>query len=66
VNGVNTPVTFAGNEGYVGGDQVNVQRPATLAGSGMVPVQLTASCAQAQAWASPQKRCKRDSVELTG
>jgi uncharacterized protein (TIGR03437 family) len=43
VNGVNTPVIFAGNAGYARVDQVNVQLPATLAGSGTVAVQLTAS-----------------------
>lgn len=42
-NGVNAPVIFAGNEGYAGVDQVNVQLPATLAGSGTATVQLTAS-----------------------
>jgi len=58
VNGVNTPVIFAGNAGYVGVDQVNVQLPAALGGSGSVAVQITASCAQAQASASPQTRCR--------
>ncbi len=43
VNGVDTPVIFAGNAGYAGVDQVNVQLPATLAGSGTAAVQLTAS-----------------------
>jgi uncharacterized protein (TIGR03437 family) len=43
VNGVNTPVSYAGNSGYVGIDQVNVLLPASLAGSGTVALQLTAS-----------------------
>ncbi|HEV1286738.1 MAG TPA: hypothetical protein VNU44_15560 [Bryobacteraceae bacterium] len=43
VNGVSTPVLYAGNAGYSGVDQVNVLLPATLVGSGTVAVQLTAS-----------------------
>ena len=43
VNGVSTPVLYAGYGGYVGVDQVNVQLPASLAGSGTVALQLTAS-----------------------
>jgi uncharacterized protein (TIGR03437 family) len=43
VNGVNTPVLYAGNAGYAGVDQVNVQLPASLAGAGTVAVQVTAS-----------------------
>jgi uncharacterized protein (TIGR03437 family) len=43
VNGVNAPVIFAGNAGYAGVDQINVQLPATLAGAGTVAIQLTAS-----------------------
>jgi uncharacterized protein (TIGR03437 family) len=43
VNGVNTPVLFAGNAGYSGVDQINVQLPASLAGSGTVALQVTAS-----------------------
>jgi uncharacterized protein (TIGR03437 family) len=43
VNGVNTPVLYAGNGGYPGIDQVNVMLPASLAGSGTVALQLTAS-----------------------
>ncbi|HTB15772.1 MAG TPA: hypothetical protein VK752_29585 [Bryobacteraceae bacterium] len=43
VNGVNTPVLYAGNAGYAGVDQVNVLLPATLAGSGTVALQITAS-----------------------
>ena len=43
VNGVNTPVLYAGNAGYAGVDQINVLLPATLAGSGTVAVQVTAS-----------------------
>ena len=42
VNGVNTPVIYAGPSGFTGVDQVNVQLPASLAGSGNVNVQLTA------------------------
>ena len=42
VNGV-TPVLYAGNGGYPGIDQINVQLPASLAGSGTVELQLTAS-----------------------
>ncbi len=43
VNGVNAPVLYAGNGGYPGIDQVNVQLPASLAGAGTVTLQLTAS-----------------------
>jgi uncharacterized protein (TIGR03437 family) len=43
VNGVSTPVLYAGNAGYEGVDQVNVLLPASLAGSGTVALQLTAS-----------------------
>jgi uncharacterized protein (TIGR03437 family) len=43
VNGVNTPVLYAANAGYEGVDQINVQLPASLAGSGTVAVQVTAS-----------------------
>jgi uncharacterized protein (TIGR03437 family) len=43
VNGVNAPVLYAGNSGYVGIDQINVALPASLAGSGTVELQLTAS-----------------------
>jgi uncharacterized protein (TIGR03437 family) len=43
VNGVSTPVLYAGNAGFAGVDQVNVQLPASLAGSGTVALQLTAS-----------------------
>jgi uncharacterized protein (TIGR03437 family) len=43
VNGITTPVLFAGNAGYAGVDQVNVLLPASLAGSGTVALQLTAS-----------------------
>jgi uncharacterized protein (TIGR03437 family) len=43
VNGVSTPVLYAGSAGYAGVDQVNVQLPASLAGAGTVALQLTAS-----------------------
>jgi uncharacterized protein (TIGR03437 family) len=43
VNGINTPVLFAGNAGYAGVDQINVQLPASLAGSGTVALQVTAA-----------------------
>jgi len=43
VNGVNVPVLYAGNGGYPGIDQINVMLPASLAGSGTVALQLTAS-----------------------
>jgi uncharacterized protein (TIGR03437 family) len=43
VNGVTTPVLYAGNGGYAGVDQINVLLPASLAGSGTVALQLTAS-----------------------
>jgi uncharacterized protein (TIGR03437 family) len=36
-------VLYAGSAGYAGVDQVNVQLPASLAGSGTVALQLTAS-----------------------
>jgi len=47
VNGVTTPVLYAGYGGYSGVDQINVQLPASLAGSGTVAVQVTASGIQA-------------------
>jgi uncharacterized protein (TIGR03437 family) len=43
VNGVSTQVLYAGSAGYAGVDQVNVLLPASLAGSGAVALQLTAS-----------------------
>ena len=43
VNGVSTPVVYAGSAGYAGVDQVNVLLPASLAGAGTVALQLTAS-----------------------
>jgi uncharacterized protein (TIGR03437 family) len=43
VNGVSTPVLYAGYGGYNGVDQINVLLPASLAGSGTVALQLTAS-----------------------
>jgi len=43
VNGVNTPVLYAGSAGYSGVDQINVLLPASLAGSGTVALQVTAS-----------------------
>ena len=43
VNGVATPVLYAGSAGYAGVDQINVQLPASLAGSGTVALQVTAS-----------------------
>jgi uncharacterized protein (TIGR03437 family) len=43
VNGVSTQVLYAGNAGYAGVDQVNVLLPASMAGSGTVALQLTAS-----------------------
>jgi uncharacterized protein (TIGR03437 family) len=43
VNGVNVPVLYAGNGGFMGVDQINVQLPASLAGAGTVTVQVTAS-----------------------
>ena len=40
----NVPVTYSGAQGgYEGLDQVNVQLPSSLAGSGDVVVQLTAN-----------------------
>jgi len=42
VNGVNAPVLYAGSGGFTGVDQVNVQLPASLAGTGNVNVQVTA------------------------
>jgi uncharacterized protein (TIGR03437 family) len=42
VNGLNCPVLYTGTSGYTGIDQINCQMPAGLAGSGTVPVQLTA------------------------
>jgi uncharacterized protein (TIGR03437 family) len=49
VNGVNAPVLYAGSSGYTGVDQVNVMLPASLAGSGTVVLQLTASGVAANA-----------------
>ncbi len=43
VNGVNTPVLYAGPGVDLGVDQVNVLLPASLGGSGTVALQLTAS-----------------------
>ena len=43
VNGVSTPVLYAGYGGFSGVDQINIALPASLAGSGTVPLQLTAS-----------------------
>ena len=43
VNGVSTQVLYAGYGGYTGVDQVNVVLSASLAGSGTVALQLTAS-----------------------
>jgi uncharacterized protein (TIGR03437 family) len=43
VNGVTAPVLYAGSSGFTGVDQVNVQLPASLAGSGEVTLQVTAS-----------------------
>ena len=43
VNGVNTPVLYAGSSRFSGVDQVNVQIPASLAGAGTVAMQVTAS-----------------------
>jgi uncharacterized protein (TIGR03437 family) len=43
VNGVSTQVLYAGSAGYSGVDQINVMLPASLAGSGTVALQLTAS-----------------------
>ena len=42
INGVNAPVLYAGPSGFSGVDQVNVQIPASLAGSGTVALQVTA------------------------
>ncbi len=47
VGGASVPVAYAGSSGYAGVDQVNVQLPASLAGKGNVPVQLTAGGASA-------------------
>ena len=42
INGQNLPVQFAGAQGqYTGEDQINVQLPHSLAGSGMVSLVLT-------------------------
>ena len=43
VNGVSTQVLYAGSSGYSGVDQINVLLPASLAGSGAVALQVTAS-----------------------
>jgi uncharacterized protein (TIGR03437 family) len=43
VNGVSAQVLYAGASPYLGVDQVNVQLPASLAGSGTVALQLTAA-----------------------
>ena len=43
VNGVSTPVLYAGSSGFSGVDQINVLLPASLAGSGTVALQVTAS-----------------------
>jgi uncharacterized protein (TIGR03437 family) len=43
VNGVSTQVLYAGSAGYTGVDQINVLLPASLAGSGTVALQVTAS-----------------------
>jgi uncharacterized protein (TIGR03437 family) len=43
VNGVDCPVLYAGTSQYTGIDQINCQMPASLAGSGTVPVQLTSA-----------------------
>jgi len=43
VNGVSTQVLYAGSAGYSGVDQINVLLPASLAGTGTVALQLTAS-----------------------
>lgn len=42
VNGVSCPVLYAGASGYTGIDQIDCQMPHSLAGSGTVPVQVTA------------------------
>ncbi len=42
VNGVNCSVLYAGASGYTGIDQIDVQLPHSLAGSGTVPLQVTA------------------------
>ncbi len=42
VNGVNCSVLYAGASGYTGIDQIDVQLPNSLAGSGTVALQLTA------------------------
>lgn len=44
IGGTNAPVTYAGSQGgFAGLDQVNVQLPRSLAGSGNVTIQLTAA-----------------------
>jgi uncharacterized protein (TIGR03437 family) len=43
VNGVNTQVLYAGPSPFSGVDQINVLLPASLAGSGTVALQVTAS-----------------------
>jgi uncharacterized protein (TIGR03437 family) len=50
INGVNAPVVYSGPQGSFGGvDQVNVLIPASLAGKGVVNLQLTASGVAANA-----------------
>jgi uncharacterized protein (TIGR03437 family) len=42
--GQNAPVIYAGAQGaFAGVDQVNILLPASLAGKGTVPVQITAA-----------------------
>jgi uncharacterized protein (TIGR03437 family) len=44
VGGVSVPVIYAGKQGaFAGLDQVNFQLPASLAGKGVVTIQLTAA-----------------------
>ena len=43
VNGLKTQVLYAGPSGFSGVDQINVLLPASLAGSGTVALQVTAS-----------------------
>jgi uncharacterized protein (TIGR03437 family) len=42
VNGVNCQLYYAGASGYTGIDQIDVLLPHSLAGSGTVPLQVTA------------------------